>query len=41
MTRRDFTMKAMISGAYSPHNSYAVMEVSPDGEISVNEFGGC
>ena len=34
-----FTMKAMISGAYPPHNSYAVVEVLPNGEISVNQSG--
>jgi alkaline phosphatase len=36
-----WTMKAMISGAYPPHNSYAVVEVSPDGDIAVKGFGDC
>ena len=36
-----WTMKAMISGAHPPHNSYAIVEVSPDGTVSVNGFVDC
>lgn len=36
-----WTMKAMISGANPPHNSYAVVEVSPDGAVAVKGFCDC
>ena len=36
-----WTMKAMIAGAHPPHNSYAVVEISPDGDIAVKGFGDC
>lgn len=36
-----WTMKAMISGAHPPHNSYAIVEVSPEGTVSVNGFCDC
>ena len=36
-----WTMKAMISGVHPPHNSYAVVEVSPEGPISIRGFGDC
>ena len=36
-----WTMRGMISGAHPPHNSYAEVEVSPDGEISIRGFGDC
>ena len=36
-----WTMKAMISGAHPPHNSYAIVEVSPEGTVSVNGFFDC
>ena len=36
-----WTMKAMISGANPPHNSYAIVEVSPEGTVSVNGFCDC
>ena len=34
-------MKAMISGAYPQHNSYAVVDVSPEGNVSIKGFGDC
>lgn len=36
-----WTMKAMISGAYPQHNSYAVVDVSPEGNVSIKGFGDC
>ena len=36
-----WTMKGMITGAHPPHNSYAVVEVSPSGSISISGFGDC
>lgn len=36
-----WTMKAMITGAHPPHNSYAVVEVSPSGDVVVGGFGDC
>lgn len=30
-----------IAGAHPPHNSYAVVEISPDGDIAVKGFGDC
>ena len=34
-------MKAMIEGPHPAHNSYAVIEVSPEGAISINGFADC
>ncbi len=36
-----WTMKAMIEGPHPAHNSYAVIEVSPEGAISINGFADC
>lgn len=36
-----WTMKGMITGAHPPHNSFAVVEVSPAGAISISGFGDC
>ncbi len=36
-----WTMKAMISGGHPPHNSYAVVEVTPAGALSIEGFGDC
>ena len=36
-----WTMKAMISGAHPPHNSYAIVEVLPSGNVVVNGFCNC
>jgi alkaline phosphatase len=34
-----WTMKGMITGAYPSHNSYAIVEVSPDGDVAIKGFG--
>ena len=34
-----WTMKGMITGAYPSHNSYATVEVSPDGDMAIKGFG--
>ena len=36
-----WTMKGMIQGKYPEHNSYAIVEVAPDGTVTVNGFGDC
>ena len=36
-----WTMKGMITGAHPPHNSYAVVEVAPDGDIAITGFADC
>ena len=36
-----WTMKGMICGKYPEHNSYAIVEVAPDGTITLNGFGDC
>ena len=36
-----WTMKGMITGANPPHNSYAVVEISPDGRLVVMGFADC
>lgn len=36
-----WTMKGMICGAYPKHNSYAIVEVAPDGTVSVKGSGDC
>ena len=36
-----WTVKAMISGAHPPHNSYAIVEVLPSGNVVVNGFCDC
>lgn len=36
-----WTMKGMINGKYPEHNSYAIVEISPDGTVAVNGFGDC
>ena len=36
-----WTLKGMITGANPPHNSYAIVEVSPGGGITVTGFADC
>ena len=36
-----WTQKGMISGKYPEHNSYAIVEIAPDGTVSVNGFADC
>ncbi len=36
-----WTMKSMLMSSRSPRNSYAIMDLSPDGNVSIKGFGDC